>query len=337
MNQNRIRDKILDILSKRITHHAICWVILISGVIFVAYDEGNSFLNSIRLSAYVSGLALILIYFHFFVFERFFYRKQYYTYLILFLILTVSGSIVFKTLFFHLFNYTGSFLNAYGNTFGIIFISTSLKLIKKWFKQRMELEEITAKQLKTELDLLKAQINPHFFFNTMNCLYSLSLKKSDDVPEVILQITDLMRYSLEKAENTEVELAEECNFIKSYISLEKLRLQNCEIKFKVIGDLNGKTVAPMLLVTFVENGFKHGTKSIKNKSFVHIDLNTEGEKLIFSVENSKHKNLKNPESNSSKTGLKNVRRRLELLYPGRHKLEISETDRSYKVLLELEL
>jgi len=234
--------------------------------------------------------------------------------------------------------YQNSHFNTYGNVFGVIFISTSLKLIKRWIRQNIELEAIKAKHFETELKLLKSQINPHFFFNTLNNLYSLSLEKSEEVPGVILKLSDLMRYLLDSAKKKEVPLIKEYDFINNYLSLEKLRYsKRCDIKMNIEGDMSGKVIAPMLLIPFVENSFKHGVSSTVSDSYVQVILNIEQNDLNFSVENSKPEKPEDVNNSSSQMGLKNVRRRLELLYPQRHKLDISETKDMFKITLEIKL
>ena len=220
----------------------------------------------------------------------------------------------------------------------MMFVTTAIKLIKKGIMDRLEIKEINQKQLETELSLLKAQVNPHFFFNTLNNLYSLSLSKSKKVPEVILKLSEMMRYVLESAKKQKVGLEQEIEFINSYISLERLRYtDNCDISFKTSGNLREKMIAPMILVTFVENAFKHGSCSPASKPYVHIKLNMEGNLMKFSVKNSIGEINNNGLNNSSKTGLSNVRRRLDLLYPNRYRLDINKNSDSFEVYLELSL
>ena len=186
-------------------------------------------------------------------------------------------------------------------------------------------------------------MNPHFFFNTLNNLYALSLDKSERVPEVILKISDLMRYMLESSKNRKVELTQEINFLQNYLSLERLRIStNSDVNFNVAGKTDGKMIAPMLLIPFIENSFKHGVSTSTMNKYVHIDLKIEEKNLFFFIENNKQEknkqeNNKEDEHSSSKSGLKNVTRRLDLLYPDRYKLYIEEKEKSYKVNLEIKL
>jgi len=341
MNSNVIKQKIISALSKRLVHHLLFWAVFCFIIMLVTTDEfNNPIKNSIRLTTELLVFGCFFVYVHFYLFEHFLDKKKYYTYVLLLLAFVASGGILFHIYFSRMYpeEYTNTETNTYANVFGIIFISTSLKLIKRWAKQSIELDKIKAKHYQTELKLLKSQLNPHFFFNTLNNLYSLSLEKSVEVPGVILKLSDLMRYLLDSNKKKEVPLKHEYDFINNYLSLERLRYSNrCDIKLTVEGDMNGKFIAPMLLIPFVENSFKHGVSSTVANSFVHAHLHTDRNILYFTVENSKPEKPENVKNSSSEMGLKNVQRRLELLYPKKHKLNITDKPDIYKINLELKL
>jgi len=336
-----IKNNIISILSKRIVHHLLFWGVICFIVLLISTDEFNKpVIYSLKIMTELLVSGLVLVYPHFYIFERYLDKKRYYTYALILIGFVLIGGELFQLYFSRIYveEYSNSHFNTYGNVFGIIFISTSLKLIKRWIRQNIELEAIKAKHFETELKLLKSQINPHFFFNTLNNLYSLSLEKSEEVPGVILKLSDLMRYLLDSAKKKEVPLIKEYDFINNYLSLEKLRYsKRCDIKMNIEGDMSGKVIAPMLLIPFVENSFKHGVSSTVSDSYVQVILNIEQNDLNFSVENSKPEKPEDVNNSSSQMGLKNVRRRLELLYPQRHKLDISETKDMFKITLEIKL
>lgn len=206
-----------------------------------------------------------------------------------------------------------------------------------WFKsQQMRADMINQKQ-ESELSMLKLQISPHFFFNTLNNIYTLVYKKSDDAPEVIMKLSDIMRYMLYEANTDLVSLNNEVNYLKNYIELQLLRVRQSDfIEFKHEGDLNEKEIPPMLLIPFVENAFKHCDKSIS--PCIYITLKSAKDYLYFVVTNFKKNSINTiAKDNASGIGLQNVKRRLELLLPGKHKLKLTDEENKYTVELILEI
>jgi ligand-binding sensor domain-containing protein/sensor histidine kinase YesM len=209
-------------------------------------------------------------------------------------------------------------------------------------------EEIAqqARQLKTELGtqnkvsemaLLKAQINPHFLFNTLNNIYSLIYQKSEEAPSAIMKLSELMRYMVYEANADKVPLEKEINYLKSFIELQLLRLKNKDfVEFNIEGNIYGKTIAPMLLIPFVENAFKHGDKKIENPGII-INLVIEDEKMRFDVLNFYQQNGTINKDGTGGIGVINVKRRLELIHPDSHSLDVSKTGNQYNVHLELML
>jgi len=222
------------------------------------------------------------------------------------------------------------------NFFGILVLAlafaTAIKLAKDSFTRRQQDKE-------AELKLLKAQLNPHFLFNTLNNLYGLSVVKSEKLPGLMLKLSDLLRYSLYETKDTMVSLQKEITYLENYIALEKIRLEDqTNIKFEKSGDLNSKSIAPMLLIVFVENAFKHLGDLKNGKSHVKVKLKIDSGKLNFECENTFDKNYTNTqEKKDGGIGLKNVRKRLELLYSKNYELTETHNDTSYKVMLKLNI
>jgi sensor histidine kinase YesM len=195
------------------------------------------------------------------------------------------------------------------------------------------LQRIEKEQVQTELAYLKAQINPHFLFNTLNSIYALTVKKSDQAPEAITRLSAIMRYVFAETVHDHVPLEKEINYVSSYIELERLRLTDkVKLSYVVDGNPAGKKIAPMILIPLIENAFKHGI-STREECSIGIAINIEPKKLVLSVINSKHRS---DDKNSTGLGLSNVRRRLNLLYPGKHVLRTSETIENFSAKLELE-
>ena len=198
----------------------------------------------------------------------------------------------------------------------------------------------TTKSQAAELRLLKAQLNPHFLFNTLNNLYGLAVVKSDKLPDLMLKLSDLLRYSLYDTQAQWVPLKHEVQYIQNYITLEKLRLEErTAIDFSVEGQAESQRIAPMLLIVFLENAFKHFGASGDQLPHIKINLRIDDNKLHFSCYNTKDEEVKeSPRAqNTSGIGLANVRKRLELLYQHRYQLGIQNEPGSFRVFLELEL
>jgi LytS/YehU family sensor histidine kinase len=192
-------------------------------------------------------------------------------------------------------------------------------------------------QLKTELSLLKAQVNPHFLFNTLNNLYGLILQNENlQAAEITLKLSDLMRYLLESSKTERISLQKEIKFLEDYLVLEKIRLSaQADIRFVVYGLEKDIFVAPLFFIPFVENAFKHGLQSISESSFAHFSLSIQGKDLFFEAVNSVGQNITTPEK--SGTGLENLRKRLELLYPEKHLLEVEKNEGIFKVILQISI
>lgn len=218
-------------------------------------------------------------------------------------------------------------------------ISLLYAIVADWLKKRVEISELYTTNIETELNFLKTQINPHFLFNTLNSIYALTLKKSDEAPELILRLSEIMRYMLYDCNEDVVPLDQEISYLKNYLELEKFRKgKNNQITFEVEGDPEGKVIAPLLLITFVENAFKHGVNNTE-KGYVRIHFHILEDRLYFDIENSVSPqiHLLRLEKKDGGIGLENARRRLELLYPGKSSLNIQKQIDSFRVRVEIQL
>ncbi len=209
-----------------------------------------------------------------------------------------------------------------------------LYLVVDRFIQKSKVDALTEASLRAEVDSLKAQINPHFFFNTLNNLYGLTVEKSDSAPEVILKLSDMMRYTIYEGQKDRVALSDEIAYLENYIELHKIRYQrDLDIRFQ--RDVADETlhIPPLLLIVLLENAFKHGVESLTENAFVHIKLASTDGTLRFELRN----NFEAEDERPVGIGLKNLRRRLDLLLPHHHKLSaLVEDDYIYCVVLELE-
>ena len=213
--------------------------------------------------------------------------------------------------------------------FTAIFFSLLLRI-------REHLDQVREEKLVAELASLRAQINPHFLFNTLNSIYTLSVKKDERVSEAILQLSGIMRYAIRDARDTRIPLRQEIDYICNYIGLQRARLgDTATILFDCTGPAGGLTIAPLLLITYIENAFKYGINPDAPDSRVEIHLTVTGSGIQLRTFNNKAVDSHQPVSTG--IGMDNTRDRLQYLYPGKHSLHIGDTAETYSVTLTLEL
>lgn len=212
-------------------------------------------------------------------------------------------------------------------------------LMQRFFKEKKQKEEILKKQLETEMAFLRLQINPHFLFNVLNSIYALALKKSDEAPGIILKLSDILRYVLYDSRQEFVPLEKELNMLRDYIEIEKVRLTNKDsIRLAAETPTDGYIIAPMLLIPFVENAIKHGLDSRAEEAYLHLELQVDrGTGMLYFRCSNNYKELSSPVPRAGGIGLENVRKRLGLIYGERHRLEISKSNDTFDVQLEIKL
>lgn len=220
-------------------------------------------------------------------------------------------------------------------------VTSLLKLSKSWFvvnDLQRQLLQMETEKVQIELKALKAQVNPHFFFNTLNGIYSMTLDKDERLPQTILQLSHLMRYFLYESGEDLVPLEKEWQILEDYIALQRIRSnEQLQLVKHVEGEFLDQRIAPLLLITFLENAFKHGAKGNTGPVNINLLLQVLPHLLRFRVQNTRGEVDEVAYSNYKGVGLENVRRRLELLYPGKHTLSIAETADDFIVTLELQL
>ncbi|MDP1621835.1 MAG: sensor histidine kinase [Bacteroidales bacterium] len=210
-----------------------------------------------------------------------------------------------------------------------------IQLAIGWFDTQKLRTELMLEKQSGELALLRSQINPHFLFNTLNNIYSLVYKKSEDAPEAVMKMSAIMRYMLYDATTDNVLLEKEIEYLKSFIELEKLRLKHSDfVELNIMGNVEGRTIAPMLLIPFVENAFKHSNRNVSYPG-IRINLSIGPQQILFEVTNHIRKNVTFTKDQVGGIGLNNIRRRLNLLYPGKHQLVIKSDEDQYLVKLTL--
>lgn len=224
-------------------------------------------------------------------------------------------------------------LRVFLGKFTIILTPTILLVIAKFYKEQQAYLQLNEQKVSTELSALKHQLNPHFLFNTLNNLYALSINKSDEAPEIIAKLSEMLDYMLYGCNDKYVSLKKEIELIENYLALEKVRYdERVDISFHkdVETDVN---IAPLILLTFIENAFKHGVSQELKKAHIHIKISVEGNFIQFNVTNSIAKNK--VASDKETIGLSNVQKQLELLYLDSYALHIKEETNSFNIRLKL--
>lgn len=217
----------------------------------------------------------------------------------------------------------------------ILALSTSYRLLYDYFTSERRRNELENQTLVSELSFLKSQVSPHFLFNTLNNIYSLSLSNTPKASEAILKLSHLLRYMLYETNETSVNLDKEIDYINDYIELQKMRFSNeVTIEYNTSGDFQTNEIAPMLLIPFIENAFKHGI-SYSKKSVIKILIELKDQELFLKVENPFDKNKE--KDSSSGIGLVNIQRRLDLLYPLRYTLKLNGQNDIFVVELKINL
>ncbi len=211
-------------------------------------------------------------------------------------------------------------------------LSSLIKLSKSWFK----LQQLEALQKDMELRSLKLQVNPHFLLNSLNSIYGLSLTGTKEVPEYIIKLSNILKHILYETKKEHIPLSEEITYIEDYIALQKIRLpKETDVRFITEGKADHLYIAPMLIIPFIENAFKHGAGGEGDRDYAHFKLTLAGDRLQFISRNNQGSSNEIKDSEYSGIGLENIRKRLEFLYPGKHDLKI--TSNAYEFTAQLDL
>ena len=331
-------------LRSRLFWHLLFWVFITFYLMIAFREKKDTFTGLleytlINLPAHIF-FAYTLIYF---LIPLFLLRKKYLHFTLL-LIPTLFISIIY--LLYILLLQCGCFgnlLNVNINLFGRALFATlniggiavAIKLFKFWYQEREAKLEAEKSNLTSQLQLLKSQVHPHFLFNTLNNLYSLTLEKSEKSSEVVLKLSALLRYMLYECDVPAIALNKEIDAIKNYIDLENYRYgKRLELSINFSGDIDENEIAPLLLLPFIENCFKHGASEEVDLSWINLDLHVDGNILYLKLINS-HSPIQNRHSNVEGIGLKNVKKRLDLLYNNLYVLKILPEQYTFTVSLEL--
>jgi len=309
----------------------------------------NDYWYSLKSNLVEFPLSIIYTYFIiYFIIPKFIVKKKYVQFFIYFILSLVIFYLIKTGLIYLLvtknvwpenegFN-AFTFDHIVEVTIGVLYVAAlgaTLKLTYEWVNEKRRNEELQKTQLQTELNFLKTQIQPHFFFNTLNNLYALVINKSENAPDVVLKLSEIMQYILYEVKEPKISLLKAINYIYSYLELEKLRYgDKVKSDIQIIGNIDEVDVPPLLFLPFIENCFKHGTFNNDNIK-VDITFEIKDNFLFFTVENTFEKN--DEKSVKQGIGIENVKRRLQLLYGDNFTLSTTINKNNFKVLLKLPL
>lgn len=356
-------------MSKRIGYHIAFWVLYVLYKSYLNFDSGASgvaaksgiglFLNIVLIQTVFVTVKIPLVYALFDVTNRFL-SKQWSLFKMMFVVVALFAWAIFGLIAVNHFVVYGLVLRqesdfwsaitsfqSIGYWFFILAfvsgIAISIKLVRLNIRQKIEEQELLKKKLEIELQFLKAQSNPHFLFNTLNNIYGLARKNSDQTADVVLRLSSMLRYMLYENAKESIAIENEIKVINDYIALEKLRYTKLNITFNHSADDYKEELAPLVLLPFVENAFKHGAGQSRFESYIAIDLVLKDKQLSYEIRNSKESTDDGLQSDQMQTdemddkiGLGNIKRQLELIYPG-HQLAIDNLPNEFIVKLHINL
>ncbi|GIV36521.1 MAG: sensor histidine kinase [Cyclobacteriaceae bacterium] len=332
--------------------HIVFWCIYLSfnlyQISFYQQRRGYDWNNALLFAGVQFGFTFTIAYLNYFLFlPRFIRHKNIWRYLAEFSLpfaLLIIGRIYTQRAMVYdmprseyFFSHMFTVQTVAINLFITVFVSM-LRFAADWFELEANKKSMENERLTAELNFLKAQINPHFLFNTLNNLYYLAYTKSDNTTVVIEKLSQMMRYMIYDSNYDKVPLTREIEYMKNYISLEQMRLNNeIPIKFKVEGSPEEKWIAPLIFITFLENAFKHGVNNHNHQAWINVSIKLQDNRCEYVVENSKAHPSADTREKKSGIGLQNVQRRLELSYPGKYSLKTEDEPDRYRVKLDIEL
>lgn len=327
-------------------HHLAVWGLLFAGWYFFRAKDFPSTELAIQVTAVKVSILAVLIYTtNYLLIPTLLYKKRYWQFFTVYLTMIISVGLLKLKLIMALVypglepfaNFKTRFYDNIIPVFLLVTTGAAFRLIIDYLQTQRRLTEIAQEKSETELKFLKSQINPHFLFNSLNAIYFLIDKQNTEARQTLLQFSDLLRYQLYDCNAETIAIEKELAYLQDYIRLQKLRKDNnYQVDVNMSNDINGFSIVPLLLIPFVENAFKHISHHNTQTNFVHVEMARQNGSFLFSVENSKESQV-NSTLLPGGIGLANVKRRLELLYPQKHQLQIYDNDSTFKVELQLEI
>ena len=331
-------------LLKRVSLHLIFWICIVCYFTWGFGLRGNVKRGFFNALLYLPGHMIMTYTLLYFLTPRYLVKKKYIPFftglLLLIAVCFCYAALANLTVGVLPNSFKGVSLDVGQNVLPFIHvagIAFSIKFLDNWHRQKQQTMEARHEQVKAELELLKAQVHPHFLFNTLNNLYSFTLEQSEHAPEIVLKLSYLLRFMIYESREARIPLDKEISLLKSYMELEQLRYgPRLDVSFVCRGDIDGWQIAPLLLLPFVENAYKHGTSQQTDLCWISFDLSMEGAMMRFKLINGFDAGGEKMESHGG-LGLQNCKRRLELIYPEQYSLDIRAEDDVFIVNLGLQL
>jgi len=337
------------ILLKYKLHHLLFWLLFFAGWYFLRYQDFDTKKMAVEVTAVkVIHLAFMVYFTNLVLIPRILYKKRYFLFAITYLTFIFVTSIIKlhnAVAFMEIPNFSvwDNFKQRiYDNIiphFLLVSTGAAIKLLSDYARTQRRLAEITKEKAESELKFLKSQINPHFLFNSLNSVYFLIDKSNNEARQSLHKFSEMLRYQLYECGGEKVEIEKEIQYLGDYVDMQRLRKdEHYVVEFDCAGEVRGFSIEPLLLIPFVENSFKH-LSHFSNGHTNHVTIHAErsnGE-FSFTVANTVDYSSKKNTDPVGGIGLRNVKRRLELLYPNRHQLRISEDNGWFKVFLSLKI
>jgi len=329
---------------QRVLLHILFWICIVCYFTWGFGLGANVKLGFYNVLLYLPGHMIMTYTLLYFLTPRYLVKKKYIAFFtgLLLLILVCFCYAVLANLTIDVLpdSFKGATLNTGQNILPFIHvagIAFSIKFLGNWNRQKQMTIEAQHEQVKAELELLKAQVHPHFLFNTLNNLYSFTLEQSEHAPEIVLKLSHLLRFMIYESREAQIPLAKEISLLQSYMELEQLRYGNrLDVSFVCGGDIDNRQIAPLLLLPFVENAYKHGASHQIDLCWISFNLAVEDGIMRFKLINSFDADDEKKDIQGG-VGLQNCRRRLELIYPGKYSLETRAENDVFIVSLDLQL
>ena len=315
--------------------HVLFWVIyfIFNAYLWETFDKTyneTTFYGLTRLP-----VKIISVYLNYYLLIQFFFRKKYFAFFAFFILnLIVAGLI--QTYISTPANFNSqSFTQFSLPVCSVVIVSSVLVIIHQFFIKVNESKQMEIEKIKSELNFLKTQLQPHFLFNTLNNIYSFIINDSNDATEALKKLSTLLRYIIYECDQPLVQLEKELKMIRDYIDLEKIRYgKNFNMSLQVQGNASNKMISPLLLIPFLENSFKHGASQMLTHPWINLDITILEHELEFILSNSKPA-IAGEKTISNGLGLRNVKKRLSILYKDTHALNITDDIMSFSVSLKV--
>jgi len=332
------------VITKYKLHHVLFWALVFAAWFFLRVEDYPSPAKAFVVTAVkIFELALMIYLTNYLLIPKLLYRKKYFLFTFCFMLMVLSGSIIKM-------NFLGHYLNnpllydwsthlkdrIYDNIlphFFLVIAGAAAKLLFDYGKLQQRMAETAKEKAEAELNFLKSQINPHFLFNSLNAVFFLIDKKNQEARNALHTFSEMLRFQLYEVKGSKIPVEKEIAYLKDYLTLQQLRRdESCSISFHCSEEVNGFVIEPLLLIPFVENAFKYVSHHADKPNFINLKLDQSNGSFFFNICNSKEASGNVQQGG---IGIANVKRRLELLYPGKHALTINETESDFSVTLNL--